>query len=124
MKFLRPEQAIDQINAGHAIEQWLGHHDAPKYRSIRWLRIERQKDGTINLARFEVFDQGNPEMRDIYSFDPVDPDQPNGAIAEFRTPEAAIAAARNLGANLDEYVGGGAIQDIYGAFLAEPGPIP
>ena len=121
MKFLLPSQAIDQLKASRAIEQWLEHTDAANYRSIRWLRIDPEKGGTFNLAVFEVFDDGNPEMLDVYGFEPVDPDLPSGSISTFDTPEGAIAAAVEHGASTDKFVGMGVIQDLYAAFLDEHG---
>jgi len=124
MKFLLPNQATDQLKAGRAIEQWLGHNNAPNYRSIRWLRIDPEKAGTFNLAVFEVFDDGTPEMLDVYGFEAVDPDLPSGSISAFTTPEEAIAAAVQRGASAEKFVGMGIIQDLYAAFLNEEGPAP
>jgi len=124
MKFLLSNQATDQLKAGRFIEQWLGHSNAPNYRSIRWLRIDPEKVGAFNLAVFEVFDDGTPEMLDVYSFEPVDPDLPSGFISAFTTPEEAIAAAVQQGASAEKFVGMGIIQDLYAAFLNEEGPAP
>lgn len=124
MKFLLPNQSIEQLKAGRAIEQWLGHNDFPNYRSIRWLRIDPEKGGTFNLAVFEVFDDGNEGMLDVYSFEAVDPDFPNGSISKFETPADAITGAINFGAGEDRFVGAGLIQELYGAFLLTNGPAP
>jgi len=124
MKFLLPNQAIDQIKAGRAIEQWLGHNNAPNYRSIRWLGIYPERVGIFNLAVYEVFDDGTPEMLDVYGFEPIDPELPSGSISTFATPEEAIAAAVKQGASAGKFVGTGIIQDIYAAFLNEEGPPP
>ena len=124
MRFLLQNQAIEQLKAGRAIEQWLGHNNAPNYRSIRWLRIDPERTGTYNLAVFEVFDDGNPEMLDVYSFEQVDPDLPSGSISVFVTPEEAVGGAVEQGASLEKFVGMGIIQDIYAAFLDEHGPAP
>jgi hypothetical protein len=122
MKFLTSDQAIDRLRMGRAIEQWLGHATFPTYRSIKWLRIDREVAGTFSLAIFEAFDDGNTSMLDIYSFEPVDPDLPNGSVFIFETPEEAIAAAIERGASPEKFVGSGLIQDLYGTFLQEEGP--
>jgi len=124
MNFLLSNQATDQLKAGRAIEQWLSHNNATNYRSIKWLRIDPERVGTFNLAIFEVFDDGTPEMLDVYSFEPVDPDLPCGSISAFATPEEAIAAAVQQGASAEKFVGMGIIQDLYAAFLNEEGPAP
>ncbi len=122
MKFLLPIQAVDQLKAGRAIEQWLGHNNTPDYQSIKWLRIDPERGGSFNLAVFETFDDGSPEMLDVYGFEPIDPDFPNGSISVFATPEEAISAAIEQGARADKFVGMGIIQDLYAAFLNEKGP--
>ena len=60
-------------------------------------------------------------MLDVYGFEPIDPDLPNGSISAFTTPEEAIAAAVARGASGEKFVGMGIIQDVYAAFLDEEG---
>jgi hypothetical protein len=123
MKPLPTEQVIDQLKAGRAVEQWLGHTDTPTYRTIKWLRIERETDGNFSTVVFEVFDDGNPETLDVYSFEPVDPDLLAGSISSFATLEEAIASAVACGAGPDKFIGAGMIQDAYALFLKEHGSI-
>ena len=122
MKFLLPNQAIDQLRAGRAIEQWLGHADFPNYRSIKWLRIDPERNERFNVAVFEVFDDGNSAMLDVYAFEPVDPDARNGTISSFETPDEAIRhAIAEYGASAEKFVGMGMIQEVYATFLREHG---
>jgi hypothetical protein len=124
MKFLHLNQAIDQLKMGRSIEQWLGHSNAPNYRSIKWLSIDPKTVGTFNLSLFEVFDDGSPEMLDVYSFEPVDPDLTEGMIVVFDTPEDAIASAIEQGGSPDKFVGAGRIQDLYKDFLSDQRTTP
>lgn len=120
MKRLNLTQIVDQLNAGRAVEQWLGATQKESYGTIRWLRIDRESDGTFSLAAFESFDDGSSELLDVYSFEAIDPDHPNGEIAEFTSLEDALKCARERhGADDDNYVGDGMIQEAYAGFLAQ-----
>jgi hypothetical protein len=114
-------QAIDQLEAGRAIESWLGHADFPTYRTIKWLKISREKSGLFAVSAFEVFDDGSPELLDIYDFEPIDPDLVAGSSIEVANAKDAILEAVKMGAQENGFVGDGVIQDVYARFLMEHG---
>jgi hypothetical protein len=72
--------------------------------------------GGISLRRHEVLDEGSDAFFDVYEFGPADPDEDTGVGTLLGTfsdvPSAFDAAVRN-GANLDQWVNAGVIQDEY-----------
>jgi hypothetical protein len=122
MNYIAPVQIAAQLRGGQAVEQWLGHTNAKGYRSIKWLRIERDRNDQFCVAILECFDDGSPDFLDIYAFEPLDPDALNGVTKTFKEPEAAIAYATSEGgASIDQFVIGGQIQEIYARFLEQNG---
>lgn len=117
MRYLSEEQILTQLNAGRAIEQWLGHTDAQNYRTIRWLRIDKTDNGNFNVILFEVFDDGSLSNLDIYNFEALDPDNPYGLKITFDGAKEAIEGSYVFGASKDRFVPSGVIQDVYSDFL-------
>jgi hypothetical protein len=122
MNYMSPVQVASQLRGGQALEQWLGHTGAKGCRTIKWLRIKRDRSGRFCVGILECFDDGNPEFLDVYAFEPLDPDALNGVTSTFEEPEAAIAfATTEGGASIDKFVLGGQIQEMYARFLEQSG---
>ncbi len=122
IKYLLKEQAFQQLIAGRAIEQWLGHLNYEDYRIIKWLRIDREETSEYSVTYFEVFDEGSNDFLDIYEFSPLDPDKYYGEISTFNTKEMALDYSINYyKADVEKFVGNGLIQDVYADFLEHEG---
>ncbi len=118
MRYLNHTQSLEALRSGRPIEQFLLPREEPTYRMLRFLRIDKERTGKYSTAFFEVFDEGDENNLDLYSFGLIDPDLPYGAITTFSTPEEAINfSIETLQADPDKFVNQGVIQDEYGDFL-------
>jgi hypothetical protein len=118
MRYLDFEQLKSQLNAGRTVEQWLGHFVFDSYRTLKWLQIEALRPTGFGVRYSEVFDEGDPQHLDVYSFEALDPDRPDGILTEFASLEECIRhASEEYGAQLDRYVGHGILQEVYRDFL-------
>ena len=114
MKYLSEIQAKTNLSLGKAIEQWLNIEKFEEYDIIKWLRIDKEKDKTYSVTYFEVFDEGEEDFLDIYSFSPLNPDLPYGNITSFPNIEEAISFSKqNYFANDERFVNAGIIQNEY-----------
>jgi hypothetical protein len=104
---------VPSLRGGRAVEQWLGLSTAPG-ASIRFVRIDRQNDGTYAVAWFERLDEGSADNCDVYEFSPVDPDTPYGDVSTFASAEAAlVCACEHHGAVPGRWLNAGMVQDEY-----------
>lgn len=119
-KCLSDTQLKENLKLGKPLEQWISSQKKEDYIIIKWLRLDKEKGNTFNVAYFEVFDEGNENYLDIYEFSPLDPDYPYGIIDMFDSVESAIDFAVNsYGASLDKFVSAGIIQEEYLNYLRE-----
>jgi len=98
------------------VEQWLGARDEKGRRVLRWLGIEPRETGEYAVRVREVYDCGNEHFFDIYEFEPLDLDEPEGLVTTFAEWGAALIHAASLGAKREQFVPHGRIQDVYREF--------
>lgn len=72
-KYIDKQTVSTYLNLGKTIEVFLGRISNDK-SIICYLDIVRTKDTDIELTYYEVYDEGNLEFLDLYSFSSVDPD--------------------------------------------------
>ena len=83
-------------------------------RIIRLVRLDKEPSGAYSTTLFELIDGGSPEFADVHTFEPLDPDFPDGVIRSFGTADEAIDfATGSLGASDHSFVNVGVIQDEY-----------
>jgi len=69
------EDQLKSIRFGRSVQQWLGSVEEDDYTILKWLRIDKERDGNFSVTYFESFDEGSEEFLDIYEFSIVDPDE-------------------------------------------------
>jgi hypothetical protein len=74
MKYLTEIEIRTLINLGKTVEIFLGH-STDNNEIISWISLTKEKTGQIEVSAHSVFDEGDTENLDIYSFSPVDPDE-------------------------------------------------
>lgn len=117
-KYLTEEQLVSNLNIGKSVEQWLSFEMNDDYTVVRWIRIDKEKNGIFSLSYFETFDEGSEDFYDVYEFSPVDPDVLWGKIDSFDSVEAILKfAADEYDAQIDKYVNAGLIQNEYLNYL-------
>ncbi len=125
VKYLPLDFVRQSLRNGKAVEHWIGHSDGDGYRAIKFLRIDRERNGQVSTTIFESIDAGSPDFLDVYEFSPVDPDMPHGDVNVFEGPEEALDfALKILGVTGERFVSAGSIQDVYADFLWENGLPP
>jgi hypothetical protein len=113
-KYLTIEQAKSRLSLGKSIEQWLNVSPEEQYTIIKWIKIDKEKDGTFSVAFFESFDEGSDNYVDIYNLSLVEPDEPYGRIDNFDSIGDALKFAEsNYAAKSEKYVTAGMIQEEY-----------
>lgn len=114
IRYLTSEQLLANLRLGKAVEQWLMPRVEPDYAVLRWLRIDKEKDGQYSVTCFETFDEGDSDFADVYEFSPLDPDQPFGYISSFESAiEALNFSVSKYGALKDKFVSEGMVQEEY-----------
>jgi hypothetical protein len=122
MRYLSKSEAVRLANANRAIEQFLSPKEEAGVRVLSWVCIEKEREGGFLVSRFDVFDEGNLEHLDLYSFSFVDPDSPCEEVRGLETASSAVdVAVARFGANADKFVNAGVIQDEYADFLRAVG---
>jgi hypothetical protein len=117
MKYLLPEQLKTHLSLGKPIEQWLSHQKHDDYTILKWLRVDKEKNGTYSVSYTECFDEEDSNFLDIYKFASLDPDEPF-IINSFGTiNEALTFAADNYQASEGKFVSAGMIQEEYKDYL-------
>lgn len=96
-----------RLNAGKAIEQWLGARRVDGGRAIRWLRIH----GT-QLSVFDARDEGDGGFFDLYEFTVL-----RESHDAFGQSDDALAAAVRHGAHAERWVNEGVVQDEYADWI-------
>jgi len=98
---------------GKSVEQFLGRSpvDASYIRHVEL----RPSNGSIEIWLYDVEDIGSEECLDLYNFPYLEPDGPDGPVATFSDPQAAVVYAStslatdparwgNLGVAQSEYL--------------------
>ena len=114
MRHLVLRDARSALGRGRSIEQLLPDRQDSGLRIIRYVRLDKEPSGAYSTTLFEVIDAGSHEFADVYAFDPLEPDFPDGVIRSFGTADEAIEfTMSSLGASGDSFVNAGVIQDEY-----------
>ena len=117
-RYLNEEQLKTNLSLGKVVEQWLGSKKEEDYVTLRWLSIEKERNGNYTVAFIECFDDRNSEFTDIYEFSSLDPDEPEGVLNTFVTADDALNfATSNYSASNSKYVSLGMIQEEYKKYL-------
>jgi hypothetical protein len=117
IKYLLPEQLKTNLSLGKAVEQWLGYKDQDDYVVLKWVSIQKERNGDYTIMYIENFDDGNEDFLDIYAFSYIDPDEP-AVINSCKSAEDVLVFALNTyGASFDKYVAQGMIQNEYANYL-------
>lgn len=119
-RYLKEEQLKANLSLGKAVEQWLTYIKEQDYVILKWLRIDKEKNGTYTVAYFESFDEGNSDFLDVYEFSLLDPDEPFGTISTFNSIEDALEFSKvTYNAADSKYVTAGMIQEEYRFYLSK-----
>lgn len=117
-RYLTPNGLERALVAGRTVEQWLGARREGELRVLKWLSIERERDGSTVLRIREVLDDGGPNFHDVYEFTAYDAEAEFGTIHTFATPEEALEyATSKLGADVNRFTGEGMVQVEYADYL-------
>jgi hypothetical protein len=92
MKYLADIEIRTLTNLGKTLEIFLGPTDNGEI--INWISLSKRKNGQIEVSTHSVFDEGDIDHLDIYSFTPVDPDN-YFETREFSTLDQALTFLRN-----------------------------
>jgi len=118
-RYLTPDQIESALKRGKSVEQLL---ERPAPDRISWLQLRPVTDG-VELWRYDVFDDGNEEFLDVYSFTPVDEDGPENPEETHPAAATACAAAEaRFSAVSGRWVNQSLIQDEYRDDLARLNP--
>ena len=114
-RHLNQSQIESALKRGKSVEYFL---DSAVDGQIAWLEL-RPSDGSIELWRFDAFDDGDEEYLDVYSFGSVGEDFPDEPIAMFDDAASALSYAQDHEtAAPDRWVNQFVIQDEYRDSLA------
>jgi hypothetical protein len=117
-KYLSAEQLKAYLEAGKAVEQWLSYVTHSEFKIIRWLRLDKEPNGSFTVAYFESFDDGNADLVDVYAFSFVDPDEPYGKLQTLETIDKAIEyCTTTFQASASNFVASGMIQYEYERYM-------
>lgn len=112
MKYLSEIEIRTLINLGKTLEIFLGPQ-IDNNEIINWLSLTKNKAGEVELSTHSVFDDGDIDNLDIYSFELVDPDE-DYQTKEFSTVDEAMTYIREFHKLTDlRFLNQGVIQDEY-----------
>jgi hypothetical protein len=118
MRYLSESDLFSTLSSGGTVEQFLPPRVESEYRALRWISITRGDTDLFSVSRYEVFDEGDLNHLDLYSFSFVDPDEPSVEYPDLPSAESALLIAeRKFGADRRKYVSIGIIQDEYADYL-------
>jgi len=119
MRYLTEIEITTLINPGKTLELFLGQSQHDK-DILNWIEICKGRKEAIELNSYSVYDEGDIDHLDLYSFSPVNPEEDFETI-EFPTLESALVFIRKKYQLTDlRFVNQGMIQDEYKA-LKEKG---
>jgi len=112
MRYLTEIEITTLLNLGKTLELFLGpSHDDNDV--INWIDIGKGTKGIIELNTYSVFDEGDIDHLDLYSFSSVNPDE-EFETTEFETLESALTFIKDKYQLADlRFVNQGMIQDEY-----------
>jgi len=112
MKYLTEIEIRTLISLGKTLEMFFGQ-TADNIEIMNWVSLSKRKTGQIEVSTHSVFDEGDIDNLDIYSFTPVDPDN-YFETKEFSTLDEALKFLRDNYQLIDlRFVNQGLIQDEY-----------
>lgn len=118
-RYLTEDGAIRALEQGRTIEQWLGARVESAVTVLKWLSIERERNGQTLVRLREVFDEGGAELLDVYEFRPYDVEAEEGIETHFGNwKEALQYSVVHLGADPCRFVNEGIVQLEYADYLA------
>lgn len=111
MRHLLTTDVQDSLRRGSSVEQFLGQAAEPG--CLRHVEL-RPSDGLIEVWIYDVEDIGSEDYLDLYAFPWLEPDGPDGPVATFQDPQAAIIyASVHLAADPARWVNVGVAQSEY-----------
>lgn len=115
--YLSSEQLKAALSLGKTVEQWLNIVHEEDYDVLRWLSIEKEKNGQYSVSYFEVFDEGNEDFLDVYEFSYLDPDVP--CIIDYfdNYKQALTHCIEHYHCQENKFVNAGMIQEEYSNYL-------
>ena len=118
MRHLAESDVARALRSGGEVEQFLPPREEGGYRALSWVCVKKDRDGTFSISRYDVFDEGDLDHLDLYSFSYINPDEPHESRSGLPSAEMAlIMAEEQFGATRIKYVNAGIIQDEYADFL-------
>jgi len=96
MRHLTIDGAASVLRRGRVVDQLIEISPAYGTEVIRYVSISPTKEGSFDVALIERFDEGRPDLLDVYAFSYVDPDPPHDQITNFPTTEEAFGGARGI----------------------------
>ncbi|MGO4267290.1 MULTISPECIES: hypothetical protein [unclassified Stenotrophomonas] len=114
MRHLDAFDVVANLRNGRSVEQLLPARRDADWRVIRFLVIDREREGGWVVTLHEVADVGTPQYLDIYSFPSVAPDPDEAQGASFASIEAALEYAQCVaGADMRRFVNSGMAESEY-----------
>ena len=112
MRYLPAIDIPATLRRGNSVEQFLGRSSVDAGH-IRYLEL-RPSDGLIEVWAYDVEDIGDQEHLDLHDFPYLEPDGPDGPVAAFPDPQAAVSyASASLAASPARWVNVGVAQSEY-----------
>jgi hypothetical protein len=74
MKYLTDIEIRTLLNLRKTLEIFLGQ-SPDNNEIISWISVTQAKAGQVEVSAHSVFDEGDTDNLDLYSFTPVDPDE-------------------------------------------------
>jgi len=109
-RYLTLSQIESALNREKSVEQFLGSSEG---ECIAWLEMRPSTEG-VELWHYEVFDDGDENAADLYSFAPTGEGWPEMPVSHHETfADALRAAQQNHGASNERWVNQSVIQDEY-----------
>ncbi|KAA9004424.1 hypothetical protein FJU31_00820 [Stenotrophomonas cyclobalanopsidis] len=114
MRHLSHFDLLANLRNGRSVEQLLSGRWEGDVEVIRFLGIDRDRDGRWTVRLYEVADVGTPDYLDLYSFPDVSEDPEDLPSATFSSIEPALEyACSALGADLQRFVNQGVAESEY-----------
>jgi len=116
MRYLTRSQIQSALSRGRHVEQLLSPTTINGATVLRWIDLHPAND-QFAIRLYEVFDDGSEDYLDIYSFEPVNPDEEPTPRSFDSLDDALSFAESSYTASRDRYVNQAVIQDEYADYL-------
>ena len=116
MRYLTRSQIQSALSRGRHVEQLLSPTTINGATVLRWIDLHPAND-QFAITLYEVFDDGSEDYLDIYSFEPVNPDEEPTPRSFDSLDDALSFAESSYTASRDRYVNQAVIQDEYADYL-------